>query len=101
MRTVNAGSTHSVHRSFWTLSGSPSLLATREMVAIAEASNCTPAQALFKLAMMGGVTPLSGTTNETHMDESVAVPALRLEGPSESLKALENIVWGLSSVAEE
>ncbi|KAJ6594212.1 NADP-dependent oxidoreductase domain-containing protein [Mycena capillaripes] len=82
------------YQSFWTLSGSPSLLATPELVAIAKASSCTPAQALFKFAMMGGVTPLSGTTNEGHMEEGVAVPALELKDPSGQLKLLEKVVWG-------
>ncbi|KAJ6587221.1 NADP-dependent oxidoreductase domain-containing protein [Mycena vulgaris] len=82
------------YQSFWTLSGSPSLLATPELVALAVASACSPAQALFKFAMMGGVTPLSGTTNETHMVESVAVLGLELKASSGQLKTLENIVWG-------
>ena len=85
---------HLTNRSFWTLSGSPSLLATPELVNIANASSCTPAQALFKFAMMGGVTPLSGTTNEAHIEDGVAVPGLELEDPSGQLKILEKIVWG-------
>ncbi|KAF7376437.1 NADPH-dependent conjugated polyketone reductase C2 [Mycena sanguinolenta] len=82
------------YQSFWTLSGSPSLLATPELVNIAKASSCTPAQALFKFAMMGGVTPLSGTTNEAHMEHGVAVSGLDLEDPSGQLKILEKLVWG-------
>ncbi|KAJ7346959.1 NADP-dependent oxidoreductase domain-containing protein [Mycena albidolilacea] len=85
------------YQSFWTLSGSPSLLATPELVEIAKASSCTPAQALFKFAMMGGVTPLCGTTNDDHMEEGVAVPALELKDPSGKLKTLETIVWGASN----
>jgi diketogulonate reductase-like aldo/keto reductase len=81
-------------RSFWTLSGSPTLLATPELVSIAEASKCTPSQVLFKLAMMGGVTPLSGTKNEAHMEDAVAVSALELKDTSEQLKALQDIIWG-------
>ncbi|KAJ7268662.1 NADP-dependent oxidoreductase domain-containing protein [Mycena haematopus] len=82
------------YQSFWTLSGSPSLLATPELVNIAKASGCTPAQALFKFAMMGGVTPLSGTTDEDHMEDGVASPGLELKDPSGQLKILEKIVWG-------
>lgn len=81
-------------RSFWTLSGSPSLLATPEVISIAKASGCTPAQALFKFAMLGGVTPLCGTTNESHMEEGVSVPALELKDPSGQLNILRNMVWG-------
>ncbi|KAJ6500192.1 NADP-dependent oxidoreductase domain-containing protein [Mycena vitilis] len=82
------------YQSFWTLSGSPSLLATPELLAIAKASRCTPAQALFKFAMTGGVTPLCGTTNESHMDEGVAVSELELEGPPAEFEIPEKIVWG-------
>ncbi|KAJ7282929.1 NADP-dependent oxidoreductase domain-containing protein [Mycena rebaudengoi] len=82
------------YQSFWTLSGSPTLLATPELVSIAEASKCTPSQVLFKLAMMGGVTPLSGTKNEAHMEDTVAVSALELKDTSEQLKALQDIIWG-------
>ncbi|KAJ7194198.1 NADP-dependent oxidoreductase domain-containing protein [Mycena pura] len=81
------------YQSFWTLSGSPSLLATPELVSIAKASGCTPAQALFKVAMMGGVTPLNGTTNESHMEDGVAVPALELKDPSGQLRILEKMIW--------
>ncbi|KAJ7772690.1 NADP-dependent oxidoreductase domain-containing protein [Mycena maculata] len=89
------------YQSFWTLSGSPSLLASPELVAVAKASGCTPAQALFKFAMMGGVTPLTGTTNEErHMGESVAVQALELHDPAGQLKTLEHIVWGPSVSTE-
>ncbi|KAJ6625838.1 NADP-dependent oxidoreductase domain-containing protein [Mycena sp. CBHHK59/15] len=82
------------YQSFWTLSGSPSLLATPALVALAEASGCTPSQVLFKVATMGGVTPLSGTTNQTHMEESVAVLALELKDPAGQLKVLQETIWG-------
>ncbi|KAJ7693301.1 NADP-dependent oxidoreductase domain-containing protein [Mycena rosella] len=86
------------YQSFWTLSGSPSLLVTSELGALAKASGCTPAQALFKFAMLGSVTPLCGTTNEAHMDEGVAVSALELKDPAGLLKTLENVVWGAERV---
>ena len=60
-------------RSFWTLSGSPSLLSHPSLIAIAKASNCTPAQAMFRFAQMQEITPLSGTTNELHMQQDLAV----------------------------
>lgn len=82
------------YQSFWTLSGSPSLLATEDLVSLATASGVSPAQVLFKLAMMGGVTPLCGTTNEAHMEEGVAVPSLELKDPSGLLKSLGDIVHG-------
>ncbi|KAJ7899047.1 Aldo/keto reductase [Mycena leptocephala] len=57
-----------------------------ELVTIAKDSGCTPAQAIFKFAMIGGVTPLCGTTNESHMEEGVA------------LRLLEIKVWGAPEV---
>jgi hypothetical protein len=40
---------------------------------------------------------LCGTTNDDHMEEGVAVPALELKDPSGKLKTLETIVWGASN----
>jgi hypothetical protein len=48
--------------------------------------------------MIGGVTPLCGTTNENHMEEGVAVPALELKDPSSKLRLLEIKVWGAPEV---
>ncbi|TFK92739.1 Aldo/keto reductase [Polyporus arcularius HHB13444] len=64
------------YQSFWTLSGSPSLLRHPVLREISTAKGCTPAQVLFKIAQMNGVTPLCGTTNELHMDEALAVEKL-------------------------
>ncbi|KAI0775849.1 Aldo/keto reductase [Trametes elegans] len=66
------------YQSFWTLSGSPSLLQHASIRAICSAKRCTAAQALFKIAQLHGITPLSGTTNEKHMDEDVAAEQLDL-----------------------
>ncbi len=66
--SVNARLTRT--RSFWTLSGSPSLLGHPSVLAISE---MTPAQVVFGLAQSLGIVPLSGTTNEVHMKEDLAV----------------------------
>ncbi|KAI0779521.1 Aldo/keto reductase [Fomes fomentarius] len=66
------------YQSFWTLSGSPSLLRHPAIQAISKAKGCTPAQALFRIAQLNGITPLCGTTNEQHMDDAVAVEKLDL-----------------------
>ncbi|EJF55834.1 Aldo/keto reductase [Dichomitus squalens] len=66
------------YQSFWTLSGSPSLLRHPTVRSISSAKGCTPAQALFKIAQLNGITPLCGTTNEQHMDEALAVERLDL-----------------------
>ncbi|KAH9830336.1 Aldo/keto reductase [Rhodofomes roseus] len=83
------------YQSFWTLSGSPSLLAHPSLRAVAQAKHCTPAQALFRLAQLHGVTPLSGTTSVQHMQEDVAAEEIEL---TEELKGGEardivRLVW--------
>ncbi|KAH9896138.1 Aldo/keto reductase [Cubamyces lactineus] len=76
---------HIQYQSFWTLSGSPTLLRHPSIRAICKAKGCTPAQALFRIAQLHGITPLSGTTNETHMDEDIAVEAISLDDVQDSV----------------
>lgn len=87
-----------VCRSFWTLSGSPSLLKHASVRAIARLNHCTPAQVLFKLAQVHGITPLSGTTNEEHMREDVAAETIdlsqSLENEGAAMQEIEQLVWG-------
>ncbi|KAI0081940.1 Aldo/keto reductase [Panus rudis PR-1116 ss-1] len=72
------------YQSFWTLSGAPNLLAHPELVSFARRKGCTPAQALFRLAQVQGVTPLSGTTNEEHMQQDLAVEKIELTADDEA-----------------
>ncbi|KAH9912890.1 NADP-dependent oxidoreductase domain-containing protein [Fomitopsis serialis] len=84
------------YQSFWTLSGSPSLLAHPSLRAVAHAKHCTPAQALFRLAQMHGVTPLSGTTSVEHMREDVAAAEIDLEEELQggAVREVVKLVWG-------
>lgn len=81
-----------IFRSFWTLSGSPGLLANRDLISIAEHAGCTAPQALFRIAQLQGITPLSGTTSEQHMKEDVGVKHIvfgdKLEKQIESVRGL-------------
>jgi diketogulonate reductase-like aldo/keto reductase len=79
-------------RSFWTLTGSPSLLAHPATAAIAKANKCTPAQAVYRFAQSLGITPLSGTTDEAHMREDVAVE--KLSKGEEHFSTLTKFIWG-------
>lgn len=72
-------------RSFWTLSGSPSLLKHASVGAICAAKGCTPAQAVFRIAQLHGITPLSGTTNERHMDDDVSAAEIDLDDVQSSV----------------
>jgi len=69
------------YQSFWTLSGSPSLLSHPSLLALSQASGSTPAQAVFKLAQLESVIPLSGTTDKAHMQQDLAVQ--NIEFPSD------------------
>lgn len=68
-----------MYQSFWTLSGSPSLVGHPAIARIAGASGLTAAQTVFRIAQLKGVIPLSGTTNETHMQQDVAIEHHSLE----------------------
>lgn len=63
-------------RSFWTLSGSPSLMNHPSLLHLAKISQLSPPQAIYKLAQNEGIVPLSGTTDETHMRQDVEVENL-------------------------
>jgi len=91
------------YQSFWTLSGSPTLLAHPSLQVIARAKKCTSAQVLFKLAQIHGITPLSGTTNEQHMQDDIAAQDIDLESHiqagndevSTAVNKIIRLVWGL------
>ncbi|KAI0363012.1 Aldo/keto reductase [Pilatotrama ljubarskyi] len=80
------------YQSFWTLSGSPNLLHHPTICVLAAAKGCTPAQALFRIAQLHGVTPLSGTTKETHMDDAVATERLDFSDVQTSVAEIMQIV---------
>ncbi|KAI0798572.1 Aldo/keto reductase [Irpex lacteus] len=71
------------YQSFWTLSGSPSLLANPTIKSFARAKGCSPAQAVYRLAQLEGITPLSGTTSEKHMQDDLAVESIEVDEESE------------------
>jgi len=67
------------YQSFWTLSGSPRLLAHPDLLAIMERNKCTVPQALYRIVQLAQITPLSGTTNERHMKDDVAAEDITFE----------------------
>lgn len=44
---------------------------------------CTPAQAVYRLAQLEGIIPLSGTTSEKHMLDDLAVESIEVDEESE------------------
>ncbi|GJE92740.1 aldo/keto reductase [Phanerochaete sordida] len=71
---------HSVqYQSFWTLTGSPTLLSHSAVTTFAQTKGISPAQAVYKLAQLSGITPLSGTTKEEHMKADLEVENVQVD----------------------
>ncbi|KAH9484878.1 Aldo-keto reductase family 1 member C13 [Psilocybe cubensis] len=82
-----------MYQSFWTLSGSPSLLAHPSLLQIAKASKMTAPQTVYKIAQLEGIIPLSGTTDENHMRQDVSVEELSFfEGSSQFLEDVRKFI---------
>lgn len=83
---------HVLYRSFWTLTGSPSLLKHPTLLDLAKELKCTPAQAVYKLAQSEGIIPLSGTTDRVHMEEGVATH--KIDFSNELVKSVKALIEG-------
>ncbi|KAF7428078.1 hypothetical protein PC9H_007297 [Pleurotus ostreatus] len=84
-----------LYQSFWTLSGSPSLLKHPDLVALANAGHCTPEQAIFRLAMLHGIVPLSGTKSEAHMRDDLGIQDIDLGEEAEGrFRSVRELVFG-------
>jgi len=79
------------YQSFWTLTGSPGLLSHPATAAFARANNCSPPQAVYRFVQSLGITPLCGTTDETHMREDIA--AEKLGKGEEHFGTLSQFIW--------
>jgi diketogulonate reductase-like aldo/keto reductase len=80
-----------IRRSFWTLTGSPSLLSHPATASFAKENKCTPPQAVYRFAQSLGITPLSGTTDENHMREDLVAESLN-QG-EEFFGTLTRFIW--------
>ena len=79
-------------RSFWTLTGSPSLLSHPAIAAIAKANDCSTPRAVYRFVQSLGITPLCGTTDETHMQEDIT--ADKIDKGEEHFGTLTKFIWG-------
>ncbi len=61
------------YQSFWTLTANPHILQHPLVQKLAEERHGTPAQVFFRFLLDIGLTPLTGTTNDTHMKEDLQV----------------------------
>lgn len=80
------------YQSFWTLTGSPSLLSHPATTAIAKANNCSPPQAVYRFVQSLGITPLCGTTDEAHMRDDLT--AENLDKGERHFRTLTQFIWG-------
>ncbi len=61
------------YQSFWTLSANREAINSHKWKAIAQSKQLTPQTLMYAYMMSLGHTPLSGTTDETHMEEDVEI----------------------------
>lgn len=81
------------YQSFWTLSGSPSLLGHPSLIALSRRKQLTLAQSVYLFARSLGITPLSGTTNVEHMKEDLE-PEKMVAGDEPEFADLKKFIWG-------
>ncbi|KAI5123904.1 hypothetical protein M0805_005720 [Coniferiporia weirii] len=81
-----------MYQSFWTLTGSPSLLNHPVILALAEKLKCTPARVIFRFAQVNSITPLAGSTNEKRMHDGVTADSIELE-MNDELESLKRLVF--------
>jgi len=67
-----------IGRSFWTLTGSPTLSNSPSLEAFAKKKGLTKAQAIYRLVQHWGIIPLAGSTDESHMKDGVEVESVSL-----------------------
>jgi diketogulonate reductase-like aldo/keto reductase len=83
------------YQSFWTLSGSTSLLTHPAVIAISGRMDVTPAQVIFKLAQLHSIVPLTGTTNELHMQQDLAAERIAFrEDVDSEIRNITKFIWG-------
>lgn len=66
------------YQSFWTLTANPHIIGNRQFRNIAARYHVTQAQLFYRFVMSLGVCPLSGTTDDQHMEQDQEVPTIPL-----------------------
>jgi len=79
-----------IYQSFWTLTANPHILGHESMTSIAQTHNRTPEQILFRYLNQSGVTPLTGTTSKTHIQEDLKI--LEFELSSDELNSISDLL---------
>ncbi|AAW45715.2 conserved hypothetical protein [Cryptococcus deneoformans JEC21] len=83
------------YQSFWTLTGSPTLLKQPFLINLAAKYGLTPEQTVYKLCQLWDITPLCGTSSLAHAKEAVSVEnATGLMSSTEEVVELWNAMGG-------
>jgi len=83
------------YQSFWTLTGSPNLCRHPAVEQLSRATDRTPAQIIYRVAQLHGITPLAGSKNEGRMKDGVDVETIEFGDTSlqGALQSLEELVF--------
>ncbi|ODO10325.1 hypothetical protein I350_02554 [Cryptococcus amylolentus CBS 6273] len=84
------------YQSFWTLTGSPTLLGDPYVSGMARKYGVTTSQLMFKLCQLWNITPLSGTTSPDHAREAIAAEEAKIEKDAEDVVKLWDALHGIS-----
>ena len=78
------------YQSFWSLTGNPHLLKSKEIEELSKKYSKTPEQILYKFLNQIDVTPLNGTTSKVHMIEDLDIVNFSLE--SNEVDSISNLL---------
>ena len=67
-----------IYQSFWSLTANPHILGSKEVVALAQKYNKTPAQIVYRYLTQMGIVPLIGSTSQQHMKEDLEIFSFEL-----------------------
>ncbi|WVR07834.1 hypothetical protein IAU60_004877 [Kwoniella sp. DSM 27419] len=76
------------YQSFWTLTGSPSLLGHPHLNGMADTYGLTPEQTVYKLCQLWNITPLCGSSTLAHVQEALAVESSGLTADAPEVRQL-------------
>lgn len=79
-----------VYQSFWTLTANPDVLSHPDMQVLSRTLDKTPAQVLFRYLLQRDVTPLTGTTDENHMRQDLAIDSFTID--AQGMAVIDNLL---------
>ncbi len=79
------------YQGFSLLTANPHVVGDAHVLAIAGRLQATPPQVIFRFAMHIGIRPLTGTTDEQHMQEDLKAASLELS--ADDIRAIQAIPW--------